>query len=73
MSDNAVCRGRSRIQLMGNSPAAIQCLFSEPLNSLCNTVGEFQVLARTSLKSPGQSHEVSRNVITCVLVVGGGG
>lgn len=48
----------------------IQCLFSEPLNSLCNTVGEFQVLARAYLKSPGQSHEVSRNVLTCVLVVG---
>lgn len=47
---------------MGNSLATI---------SLCNTVREFQALARTYLKSPGQSHEVSRNVLTCVLVVVG--
>lgn len=55
---------------MGNSLGTMQCLFSEPLDSLCNTGGEFQVLARTYLKSPGQSHEVSRNVLNCVLVVG---
>lgn len=53
---------------MGNGLGTIQCLFSEPLDSLCNAIGEFQFLAY--LKYPGQSHEVSRNVLNTVLVVG---
>lgn len=69
--ENAVCTGGSRVRQMGNSLDTITqssvCLVNHCPDCLYNTIGEFQVLARTYLQSPGQSQDISRNALNCVF------
>ena len=43
------------------------CLVNHCPDCLCNTIGEFEVLARTYLQSPGQRQDASRNVLNCIF------